>query len=100
MHISQDMAWDMMQSLKGYMIIDVRGNAEFRRGHLPGARNIPIETLMNRPISKTTNRHMVIFVYCQNGGRAKRAAEYLEQLGFTNVYELGGIDGWTGAVVK
>lgn len=100
MHISQDMAWDMMQALRGYIIIDVRSAGEYSRGHLPGARNIPLEVLMKKALSPKANRHRVIFVYCQNGGRARKAAEFLTQKGYTNVYEFGGLDAWTGALVR
>ena len=61
-------------------IIDVRTSGEYRSGHVPGAENMPL------------------FVYCQSGGRSAQAARILEQNGFTDVTNLGGIMSYRGPV--
>lgn len=79
--------------LKQYTIIDVRSRREFSEGHINGAINIPLPELnknINRYVaSKNTN----ILVYCQKGSRSKRAAQILDDMGYTNVFNLkGGIE--------
>ena len=39
---------------------------------------------------------LLILVYCHSGNRSKQASEKLAGLGYTNVYEFGGINDWTG----
>jgi len=38
----------------------------------------------------------LILVYCRSGNRSKQASEKLAALGYTNIYEFGGINDWTG----
>ena len=40
----------------------------------------------------------VLLVYCRSGRRSKEAAQKLADMGYTNVYEFGGINEWTGDV--
>jgi len=42
----------------------------------------------------------LILVYCRSGNRSKQASEKLVSLGYTNVYEFGGINEWTGETVS
>ena len=41
----------------------------------------------------------VVLIYCRSGNRSKQAAQKLADMGYTNVYEFGGIIDWTGEVV-
>jgi len=76
-----------------YFIIDIRGRQEFMEGHLNGSINIPLFDL-KRNISKyISNYNKKILVYCKSGIRSKKAVYILENLGYTNVYNLkGGLD--------
>ena len=73
------------------IVIDVRTVQEFRTGAYPSAVNIPLDELMVRrnEIGKDLNRDIV--VYCASGGRSAYAQRQLQQLGYTNVKNGGGI---------
>ena len=75
-------------NLNEYIIIDVRSRREFREGHLNGAINIPLSDI-NKSIEKQIrNKESKILIYCQYGIRSKKAAEILEDLNYTQVYNL------------
>lgn len=72
--------------------IDVRTNEEFASGHVDGAINIP-HTEIAKEISKlTTDKSAPIKLYCRSGHRAGLAKTALEELGYTNVENLGGLE--------
>ncbi|KRE39715.1 rhodanese-like domain-containing protein [Paenibacillus sp. Soil522] len=80
-------------------LIDVRESHEFKLGHIPGAKNLPLSQLKTRinevPKDKT------VFVYCQSGMRSKRAAVLLRKSGIPDIVNLqGGIMAWRGTVRK
>lgn len=77
----------------GVDLVDVREPAEWARGHLPGARLVPLGALKTDPRTALP-RDNVLFV-CARGGRSQQAGQVAEGLGFTQVYSLdGGTDGW------
>ena len=89
-----------MRSEEGYIILDVRRADEFSNGHIPGAINVANETIGEEEIPELPNKSQLILVYCRSGRRSKEAAEKLVKLGYTNVVEFGGINDWTGEIVK
>ena len=75
---------------KTYVIIDVRQDYEYNKEHVLDAVNIPlgeIETITQK-YAKDTN----IILYCRSGNRSNQAALKLIELGYKNIYDLGGID--------
>ncbi|MFT8709397.1 MAG: rhodanese-like domain-containing protein [Sporolactobacillus sp.] len=78
-------------------LIDVRELDEFKKGHILGARNIPLTQMKLR---KTEIRHdMPIYLYDANGVRSARAAAVLKKLGFAKLYQLqGGFKKWSGKI--
>ena len=97
--ISQDEAKQMMQQDDGHVIVDVRRPDEFAAGHIPGAICIPNETIGSDQPEELPDLAQVILVYCRSGNCSKQAAQKLFDMGYTNVYEFGGIIDWTGEVV-
>ena len=94
--ISMDKAISMMETEKDYIILDVRTLDEFKEKHIPGAICVPNETIVNDDIPALPNKDQLILVYCRSGNRSKQASQKLADLGYTNVYEFGGINDWTG----
>ena len=88
-----------MNSQSGYIILDVRRVDEFSAGHIPGAINIPNESIGNEEISALPDKGQLILVYCRSGNRSKQASEKLAALGYTNIVEFGGIMDWPGETV-
>ena len=98
--ISMDEALTMMEEESGYIILDVRTPEEFADKHIPGAVNIPNETIAAEEIPELPYKDQLILVYCRSGNRSKQASEKLAALGYTNVVEFGGINSWPGETVS
>ena len=82
------------------VLIDTLPTTAYARGHIPGAISIPSEDIIEHAPKVFTNRTTEIVVYCKNGPcrRSERAAERLEALGYTHVYDYHlGRDDWTDA---
>lgn len=97
--ISMDQAVVMMEKESGYIILDVRRPDEFVAGHIPGAINVPNESIGKDEIAELPNKGQLILVYCRSGRRSKEAAEKLVKLGYTNIVEFGGMLDWKGETV-
>ncbi len=81
------------------ILIDVREQSEFNRGHIFQAINIPLSQFKSRineiPMDKD------LFLYCQSGMRSKMAARILKKQGKQNMVHLkGGIMSWTAPIKK
>jgi rhodanese-related sulfurtransferase len=72
------------------VILDVRTPEEFAAGHIPGARNVPVQELGDRLASLNLSPSQEIVVHCEKGGRAASAESILRDSGYTNVRDLSG----------
>ena len=98
--ISQEEAWDMMNT-REVVILDVREQNEFDVGHIAGAVLLPVGTITAETASAVIpNQDSVVLVYCRSGNRSKTASKALAELGYTEVYEFGGINTWPYEVIK
>ena len=75
--ISMDEAVAMMAQETGYIILDVRRPDEFATGHIPGAINIPNESIGENDITELPDKEQRIYVYCRSGNRSKQASAKL-----------------------
>ena len=82
------------------IILDVRTAEEYSEKHIPGAINIPNETIGADDIPELPDKDQLILIYCRSGNRSKQAADKLVKLGYTNIMEFGGINDWTGETVS
>lgn len=98
--ISAHEAAVMMEEEGDYILLDVRRPDEFAERHIPGAINIPNETIGTEEIPELPNKDQLILVYCRSGRRSKEAAKKLAALGYTNIVEFGGINDWRGDTVS
>ena len=97
--ITMDEAVSMMENESDYIILDVRRPDEFAEKHIPNAINIPNEIIGTEEIAELPDKDQLILVYCRSGNRSKQASKKLAALGYTNVYEFGGINDWPGETV-
>ena len=97
--ISQDEAMKMMARDDGHVVVDVRRQDEYDTGHIPDAILIPNESIGCDPPEALPDYDQIILIYCRTGNRSKQAAEKLAAMGYTNIYEFGGINTWTGDIV-
>lgn len=97
--ITMEEAAKRMEQEPAAIILDVRRPDEYQAGHIPGAINIPNETIGSEELPQLPDKDQRILVYCRSGNRSKQASEKLAALGYTQVLEFGGILDWTGQVV-
>ena len=97
--ISQAEAMEMMKKNDGHVIVDVRRQDEYDAGHIPGAILIPNESIGTERPAELPDLDQIILIYCRSGNRSKQAAQKLFDMGYTHLYEFGGINTWTGEVV-
>ena len=81
------------------LLLDVRTEAEYREGHIPGSKNLPVQQLEKLP-EITDRRDAAVFVYCLSGARARQALRILNDMGYSRVKNLGGIAAYTGKVER
>src|SRR5699024_2253495 len=88
------------QFREGYrkaQLIDVREPQEFKKGHILGARNIPLTQMKQRLVEMREDKP--VYLYCQSGSRSARAAQLLHKKGFKDINQLkGGFKKWTGKI--
>ncbi|MBR1724764.1 MAG: rhodanese-like domain-containing protein [Ruminococcus sp.] len=94
--IDQETAKEMMEKDDGHIVVDVRRQDEYDAGHIPGAILIPNETISTMQPEQLPDLDQIILIYCRSGNRSKQAAQKLADIGYTNIYEFGGIIDWTG----
>ena len=77
------------------IVLDVRERDEFDAGHIPGAVLLPVGTITKDTAAAVIPKlDSVVLVYCRSGNRSKTASQALVNLGYTNIYEFGGINTW------
>lgn len=95
LQISAQQAKDLMDQQPDAVILDVREQSEYDAGHIPGAVLLPVGAIDETTAAEAIPaQDTVVLVYCRNGNRSKTAAETLARLGYTQVYEFGGIQDW------
>ena len=92
-------AMEELETAEDFILLDVRTQAEFESGHIPGAICIPNETIGTQDIPALPRKEQSIYIYCRSGNRSKQAAAKLARLGYTNLIEFGGILEWPGEIV-
>lgn len=98
--ISMEEAKEAFATPGNYTILDVRRADEYAEGHIPGAINVANEDIGAEQPSELPDLNRIIFVYCRSGRRSKEASAKLAALGYTNIYEFGGILDWDGEIEK
>ena len=92
--ISQEEAKEMMDT-QDVIILDVREQDEYDSGHIPGAVLLPVGTIDEETAAEVIpEKDSTVLVYCRSGNRSKTASSTLAELGYSNIYEFGGINTW------
>lgn len=77
------------------LVVDVRSRDEYAAGHVPGAINLPHDTVTGDEPELKDWKQKPVVVYCHSGRRAGMAAKVLEAKGFTRIEHLSGdMQGW------
>ena len=93
--ITAEEAKQMIDEMDDELILDVREQEEYDEKHISDAVLFPVgmidaETAEGIIPEKDTT----VLVYCRSGNRSKTASQKLAELGYTQVYEFGGIKDW------
>lgn len=81
------------------VLLDVRGEDEYREGHISGSKNIPLQRI-DKIYSVIKDKNTPLYVYCYSGSRSGQATAALERMGYQNVKNIGGIAAWKGKVER
>lgn len=76
-------------------LIDIRETHEYKSGHVPGAKNIPMNEILTHPekyLSKDKEYHII----CQSGGRSTNACKNLSAQGYQVINVTGGTGSFAG----
>lgn len=93
-NIKPEEAKKRLESEKGIVLLDVRTQQEYDEKHIHNSVLIPVDVIEKEAPSKLRDKNAEIFVYCRSGNRSVTASERLVKMGYTNVYNLGGIINW------
>lgn len=80
------------------MLVDVREKDEYMEAHIPNAYLLALSTLDEE--ATRIGKDKILYVYCRSGQRSKTAVKKLKALGFTSVYNIGGIIHWKDKIEK
>ncbi len=83
---------ELISSDQPYLLVDVRRDDEYQRGYIPTAVHIPVDQIEASPPEVPTDS--LVILYCQSGVRSARAERILQELGYSNLVDFGGIIRW------
>ena len=82
------------------LIVDVRTPEEFADGHYPGAINIPHETILDGLNELGVTADTAVILYCRSGNRSGQAEQVLQEKGFTEARNAGGLEALLSATAQ
>lgn len=93
--ITAEEAKELMDTWKYEVVLDVREQDEYDEKHIPGAILLPVGMIDEETAADAIpEKDTMVLVYCRSGNRSKTASQKLAELGYTQVYEFGGINDW------
>lgn len=97
--ISATTAKEMIDQDTSIIILDVRTKDEFDEGHIKNALLLPDTDVEVKAAELLPDKDATILIYCRSGRRSALSATKLDELGYTNVYDFGGIIDWPYDIV-
>jgi rhodanese-related sulfurtransferase len=92
-------AHDMM-TRRDVVLLDVREEPEYITGHAIDAELLPVDEITaDTAADLIPSKDTPVMVYCRTGRRSERAASILEDLGYREIYDMGGLVGWPYGLV-
>lgn len=90
---------ELSSKLNSVNLIDIRQPYEYRNGHLPGAKNIPMDEVLDKPenfLDKSKGYHII----CQSGNRSLKACNELKEKGYNVINVSEGTSGYKGTLER
>ena len=98
--MAQQTAYELINnSTDDIIIIDVRTPAEFAEEHIPNSINWPLWEIENTYLMPLFETDITMLIICRSGNRSQQATALLIEMGFANVYDIGGILTWPGETI-
>ncbi len=88
--LSTDAAREKLKA--GALLVDVRTPEEFAAQNLPGAINIPVDTVKSGITNHVPDKSKAVLLHCRSGRRSAIAEKELRSLGYTNVFNIGSFE--------
>ncbi len=98
--LTPEQAKEKIDKEKDIIILDVRTPMECAEGHLPNNILIPFNDLETKASKKLPDKETPIFVYCARGDKSRAASKKLVFLGYTKIFNIGGINKWPYDIIK
>ena len=96
--LSPSKATRLMNNNSDTLILDIRTAADFKKGHIKGAKNIPLSDFAGSVDKLAVDKDKPVLIYCNSGNTVTRAIKLLKKAGFVQVNNLeGGIAAWKEA---
>ncbi len=92
--ITPEEAYKNMEEDPDIVLVDVRTPQEYEESHVPGSILLPLDQLEELAPERLPDTDAVIYLICRSGNRSAQAARLLEEMGYTRLYDLGGIQQW------
>ena len=94
-NVSAEEAYKLIKDNKDIIILDVRTPAEYKAGHIKGAKSLPVASFATGLKQFESYKDRPILVHCASGGRSPAAVRLLMKNDFGNVYHMNrGLAGW------
>lgn len=75
-------------------VVDVRTGEEYEEAHIPGAILVPNESIGETLPEQLPDKDATLLIHCRTGIRSRQASDKLIKLGYTQIYDFGGIVDW------
>ncbi len=98
--MNQSEAFQMLKTDPSILVIDVRTPEEFKEGKIAKSINIPLDQLESLIVKKVPDKNKKLFVICYSGSRSAAAMRILKHLGYTNIFDIGGIASWSYGITR
>ena len=92
--ITAEEAKTRLDNESGIILVDVRTEDEYNVEHIPDAVLLPLDNIADDAEAMIPDKEATYFVYCRSGNRSATASAQLVEMGYTNIYDLGGIKDW------
>jgi len=92
--ISPEEAKESLDENSEIILLDVRTPSEYESGHIEGAVLLPLDNITEEASEVIPDNEKIYYVYCRSGNRSATAAQLLVDMGYKNIYDLGGIIDW------
>ena len=98
--ISAQTGKEMIAENSKIVLIDVRTKSEYDSGHISGSILIPHDEIAEKIKDAVPDKDTPIIVYCRSGNRSKTASDTLIELGYSQIFDMGGIVDWPYETTK